>query len=125
MDADGEDNELSDVSMEDDDVSEASEESDSVAEQELSSQESAVNASIDSFFDPASISDMQKIAARLSIMMAVYGCPSSFTPLLKELDELAFAFDRCKLVLCSVNFAVSSNLTANKTLFKIKSGVGS
>lgn len=93
--------------MDDSEMSEASE-SDSAAEHELlSSQDSAVNASIDSFFDPASISDMQKIAARLTVMMAVYGRPTSFSPLLKELDELAFAFDRSKLALSTVDNSVS------------------
>jgi hypothetical protein len=94
--------------IESSEVSDASEEAASAEPELVLSQESAVNSSIDCLFDPTSISDMRKIAARLTVMMFVYGPPESYDPLLKELDALISAFDRSKLALCGVNALVSA-----------------
>lgn len=94
--------------IESSEVSDASEEAASAEPELVSSQESAVNSSIDCLFDPTSISDMHKIAGRLTVMMFVYGPPESYDPLLKELDALISAFDRSKLALCGVNTLVSA-----------------
>ncbi len=78
------------------------------AESEFSScQETAVNSSLDCIGDLTSISDMKEIAARLTVMMAVYGRPASYVPLLQDLSVVTSAFDRSKLALCAVNVVVS------------------
>jgi len=78
------------------------------AESEFSygDQKAAVNNSLGCVSGLTSISDMKRIAARLTVMMAVYGRPSSFAPLLQELSDLTSVFDHSKLVLCDVNTGV-------------------